>query len=111
MSFYKIPINNAPNAKYSFRISLHGNTENRDLCIKLRYLDIYDVWMMDVYDDATKEILIRDIPMVPGTDLLGQYSHLNIGSAYILNVKNSDLMQPDNSSLGVDFVLVWGDLE
>lgn len=109
MSFYKIPINNAPNASYSFRISLQNNTVNRDLRIKLRYLDFYDVWMMDVYDDSTKKVLVVDIPMVPGTDLLGQYQYLGIGSAFLLNVRNSALMQPDNKSLGVDFILAWGD--
>lgn len=109
MSFYKIPINNAPNASYTFRISMQGDTVNRDIRIELHYLDLYDEWLMDVYDDATKKLLVLGIPLVCGIDLLGQYRYLGIGSAYILKVRNTDLMHPDNLCLGRDFVLVWGD--
>lgn len=109
MSYYRIPINNAPNSEYAFRISMRNNTVNLDIRVKMRYMDIYDVWLMDVYDDRAGKLLVAGIPVVLGTNLLGQYTYLNIGEAYILNVKNSPLMHPNNKTLGSDFILVWGD--
>lgn len=107
--YYKIPINTAPGASYGFRISLKGNTINLDVRIILHYLDMYDFWTMDVYNDLTKEPLVLNVPLVMGLNLLGQYEYLDVGEAYILNDKNSDLMHPDNVTLGNDFILVWGD--
>ena len=41
-------------------------------------------------------------------DLLGQFQHLGFGSAMVINAGNGSLDSPDDSTLGSDFVLVWG---
>lgn len=109
MSYYKIPITTAPNATYTFRVALKGDTINKDIRIFLRYLDLYDLWMMDVYDDGQNKLLVAGIPLVPGVNMLGQHEYSDVGEAYIINAKNSDKMQPDNIGLGADYILVWGD--
>ena len=109
MSYCKIPITTSPNATYRFRISLKGNEVNQDIIIKLRYLDLYEVWTMDVYKDSLGDLVLCGAPLVCGTNILGQYEHLDIGEAYIVQAKADDLMHPDNRTLGNDFVLVWGD--
>lgn len=108
MSYAKIPIDCTPFSQQTFKLTLEGN-RNINILLKLRYHDLYDLWLADVIDNFTGQELIIGLPMVLGINLLGQYGYLNIGEAYLIAKEPSTLMQPDNVTLGSTFELIWGD--
>ena len=67
---------------------------------------------MTVYS-AQGTLLLDSLPMLtgvyPAANMLAQYVYLAIGSAYLLNVGNSDTDYPGANDLGSNFVLLWGD--
>lgn len=107
MSYKKIPLNNTPFSQQTFKLTL--GIKNINILLKLRYYDLYNLWVADIVDNATSKELIVGMPVVPGIDLLGQYKYLGIGSAYIVAVEPTELQQPDNTTLGSTWVLLWGD--
>lgn len=109
MAFCKIPLTCAPYSTQTFRLTLDGGKKNINIKLDLRYQDLYDVWVAAITDNSTGELLIDLMPLVCGVDLLGQYKHLDLGKAYIVPVTDTDLMMPDNVTLGSTFILVWGD--
>ncbi len=112
MSYYEIPLTCMPDSYQSFKITLAGDDgkkTNVALELRLRYLDLYDLWLADLTKLATNEILAAGVPLVLGTDILGQMGYFGVGEAYILQELPSDLQHPDNKTLGKTFVLVWGD--
>lgn len=108
MSYYEIPLNNTAFSQQTFKLTLDGN-RNINILLKLRYFDLYDLWVADICDNATGEELVVGMPLVPGCDLLGQYSYFNIGSAYMVAVEPTALQQPDSDTLGSTWKLLWGD--
>lgn len=109
MAYCKIPLNNSPYSTQTFKLSLEGGTRNINVKLFLRYNDLYDVWMATISDNSTGKVLIDSMPMVCGVDLLGQYEYLGLGHAYMVPVTDTNLMMPDNESLGSTFQLIWGD--
>lgn len=107
MAYVKIPVNCSPNTAYSCKVSLKGNSINLNLRILLNYSDIFDYWYMDIFSGS--ELKVAGVPLVLGVNMLAQYGYLDIGEAYILRTASNNLMQPDNNTLGDDFILVWGD--
>ena len=108
MSYYEIPLTTTPFDQKTFKLTLDGE-RNINILLKLRYYDLYELWVADVCDNSTGEELITGMPLVPGIDLLGQYAYLNIGSAQIVAVRPTTQEQPDNETLGSAWVLLWGD--
>ena len=109
MAFCKIPLTCKPYSMQTFKLTLEGGKKNINIKLDLRYQDLYDVWIAAITDNSTGELLIDMVPLVCGVDLLGQYKHLGLGRAYIVPVTETDLMMPDNTTLGSIFILVWGD--
>ena len=107
MAYCKIPVNCSANTTYSFKLSLKNNSVNLDFQITLNYSDMYKVWLMDIYESY--RLLLTGVPLVTGINLLGQFTYLDIGEAYILKEEATPLMHPDNDTLGSKFILVWGD--
>jgi len=70
---------------------------------------------MRIFDVTTNEITIDNIPLLtgdyPAGNLLKQYQYLQLGSIYIINASGVAMDHPDDTNLGTDFVLVWGDSE
>lgn len=106
MSYSVIPLTNAPDSTQDFKITI-GN-ENKHIKLVLRYLDRFNVWIADIYDYPTDVPLVCCHPFVLGENILSQYDYLGIGEAYIVNQYPTDLQQPDNTTLGNTFLLVWG---
>ncbi len=109
MSYCKIPLTCQPFSTQTFKLTLEGGARNINVKLCLRYNDLYDLWTAAVYDNSTGELLIDTMPLVCGVNLLGQFTHLEMGEAYIVPATDTDLMQPDNTTLGSTFILVWGD--
>ncbi|MCL6442075.1 MAG: hypothetical protein K6T83_01190 [Alicyclobacillus sp.] len=72
-------------------------------------------WFATITDDAGN-ILLDGIPIItgqyPAANILRQYQHLGIGSAYVVPAATSGLADnADYSNLGSDFLLIWSDSE
>ena len=109
MSYCTIPIDTTPDSIQTFKLSLEGGARNINIRLSLHYSDIFGLWRAKIVDNTSDAVLLDSLPLVPGINLLGQYKYLNIGEAYIVATTSTDLMMPDNTTLGSTFVLVWGD--
>lgn len=98
------------------RTVLEVDGKNIVLFIKLRWHEIAQKWFMSV-DDENENTLIRNVPLVrgesyPTSNLLRQFAHLEIGSAYVVPmVESPSTENPSADNLGMDreFALIWGD--
>ncbi len=94
-------------------MTLNVDGKNLTLDFALKYNEMAGYWIMTVSDPVSGNIYLDSIPLLtgdyPAANILEQYAYLNIGSAYILNVGNASSDSPDDTNLGTDFLLVWGD--
>ena len=112
MSYAEIPLTCAPDSTQSFTLTLLGDDDkkkNLNVELRLRYLDRFAIWLADLRILATGEVLAAGVPLVLGTDILGQMGYFGVGEAYIVQELPSQLQHPDNKTLGNTFVLVMGD--
>lgn len=112
MSYYEIPLTCAPDCTQNFTVTLlddEGKKKNVNIELRLRYLDRYDVWLADVRNLATDEIIAAGVPLVLGVNILGQLGYKAVGDAHIIQKLPTNLQHPDNKTLGDTFVLIWGD--
>lgn len=111
MSAQVIPLTTQPGQ--SFQISLDVNDATLTLILTFIYNEMANYWVMSV-EDINGNTLVANVPLVtgswPAANILDAYQYLNIGSAYVINVSNAATNDyPNATSLGTDFVLVWGD--
>ena len=111
MSYAEIPLTCAPDSYQNYKITLGTGEDKKNVSLemRLRYLDRYDLWLADLSDLATGEVLAAGVPLVLGTDLMGQMGYKGAGEAYVVQTLPSPLQQPDNKTLGATFRLIWGD--
>lgn len=57
-------------------------------------------WLLDLMDGAGAE-LVNSIPLVPGSNLLEQYSYLGITGALAVLVDNNEPELPTKTNLGI----------
>ena len=109
MALQQIPLNNSPNAARQVTVSINGGAST--FFFILRYNEIANYWVGTFYNVQNPAILLVDsLPLVTGTNLLGQLQYLNAGSLYILNASNVPSPDyPNSLDLGSDFILAWGD--
>ena len=107
----QVPVDSSPNQEFDTTLEIDGSSIN--LHFKFRYNDMAEYWVMTISDPATGEILLDSIPMITGADpyinLLGQFRHLELGSAFLYKAGNTALDYPDSGNLGTDFLLIWSD--
>jgi hypothetical protein len=102
-----IPLTTAPNQEFDITLPVDGN--NINLHFKVNYNEIAGYWVMELTNNETSEVVLSSVPLITGENLLAQYEYLGIGSAYVKRNGSSSLDYPDHSTLGDEFVLVWGD--
>ncbi len=112
MAEYRIiPLTTAPNQYFDCTIPMDG--QNKTLRFNVRYNDLAKYWWLEIRDPATNAYIADNIVLVtgnaPAADLLEQLRYLGIGSAAVINVSGKNADRPDDTTLGADFVLVWGD--
>lgn len=107
MGYSKIPLTTAPNQEFICTIPV--DNKNITLKLGLRFNSVANYWVMSISDPKTNKFILDGIPLLTGGDLLEQYRYLGLGSAFILNRGDSSMDSPDSTSLGSNFVLVWGD--
>lgn len=105
-----IPLTTAPNQRLVINPLVDGTPITLNLVLSFNEMAQY--WVMAIFDVAGNPLL-SSIPLItgsyPAANILGQYGYLGIGSAYVINASNSTLDYPNNTNLGTDFVLIWGD--
>jgi hypothetical protein len=89
----EIPLSPEPQA---FRIVLADKTYG----LLLRWNIESHNWVLDI-SDADGAPLVLGIPIVTGTDLLGQYKHLGIGGSLVAQTDHNPYVVPTFTSLGV----------
>ena len=92
-----------------FTCNLDINGENKTLVLEFNYNAVGDMWKMSILNE-TEEVLISNIPLLPTTNLLEQYSYMNLGSAVL--IPNTDEVKeeyPSMNTLKDNYTLFWGD--
>lgn len=102
-----IPITSKPRNTFSCKIPVDG--KNVTLVFTTRYNEIAGYWNVTV-SDTNGLILINNLPMLPGQNILEQYSYLEIGSACIIPAHQMEDEYPNAENLGGDWLLVWSDM-
>ena len=107
MSQQIVPLDSNPNQTWQTTVSINGGPVS--FSVTLNYNEVQGCWQMSLYD-ANGNLLLSSMPLVTGTNLLGQFQYLASGSIYILNASNvSEPDFPNSFDLGSDFVLAWSD--
>lgn len=101
-----IPITSKPRNTFSCKIPV--DKKNITLVFSTRYNEIAGYWSVSVSDSNSTE-LIHNLPMLPGQNILEQYSYLEIGSACIIPTHKMEDEWPNAGNLGSDWLLVWSD--
>lgn len=63
-------------------------------------------WMLDILDEDGTPML-TSVPIVTGTDLLGQYEYLGLGAKLYAVSDGENDIPPDFTTLGVTGHLYW----
>jgi uncharacterized membrane protein YedE/YeeE len=110
MAFQIIPLSTQPNQTMTVTLTVDGAQLTLGLAFK--YSQMCGYWLMTIFD-ANNNLLVDSIPMItgsfPGGNLLRGQGYLQIGSAYLINQSNGETDYPDNTNLGITFLLLWGD--
>jgi hypothetical protein len=73
---------------------------NRSVTMRTKWNDALGVWCLDL-GNSSDDWLIRNLALVTGDDLLGQYKHLGLGFALYAYVDGGE-GDPDSENLGTD---------
>jgi hypothetical protein len=107
-----IPLTNSPNQSVTVSLPINGGSLTLNL-------EIYynengengDFWSMDV-SDQNGNLLVASVPLVtgawPAANVLAPFDYLRIGSAYMINASGGSTDIPDSTTLGAQFLLIWG---
>jgi hypothetical protein len=92
MTPYEIPLSPQPQ---TFTIALVGVLYR----MSTRWCGAMDAWVLDIYGQDELP-LVLGIPLVTGTDLLGQYKHLGIGGSIVVQTLGNVEKVPGFADLG-----------
>jgi hypothetical protein len=105
-----IPLTASPNQSFAITLQVDGSPLTLNLVIK--WSEMAGYWIMSI-SDSSGDLLLDSIPLItgwyPAANILAQYGYLRIGSAFILNLGNSNSDYPGKPDLGTAFALLWDD--
>jgi len=101
-----IPITAKP--RNTFLCKIPVDSKNITLVFSTRYNEIAGYWNVSVSDGNGTE-LIHNLPMLPGQNILEQYSYLEIGASCVIPAHKMEDEWPNAGNLGTDWLLVWSD--
>lgn len=137
MSLQQIPLTTSPNQQLTASLTVDGSPLTLNLGIN--YNEMAGYWLMSITDVNQNLLVASVPMICgsyPAANLLKQQRYLGIGSAYVVNVSNlvpsqggdtgygeggygagpyggdsgeGGLDYPNNTNLGTDFQLWWGD--
>lgn len=75
----------------------------------MMYNELAGYWVVDISKDGT--MVISGLPVVPAQDILEQFKHLEIGSAFIVPKSDAQAREqwPSANTLSSDWYVLWGD--
>lgn len=110
MSAQTLPVTSSPNQNFSATLQVDGAPLTLNFVILWNSMAGY--WVMTI-SDAFGNLLVDSLPLTtgwyPAANLLSQQGYLQIGSAYIINLGNSESDYPGQSDLGTAFTILWDD--
>ncbi|MGO4496426.1 hypothetical protein AB4114_11070 [Paenibacillus sp. 2RAB27] len=111
MAYKVVPLTSNPNQSFTCTLPVDG--KNITLSFTFRYNVMAEYWFMSVTNFKTKELLLDAVPLItgdyPAANLLEQYEYMNIGSAFVVPTNSLAIGIPDDTNIGTEYVLVWGD--
>lgn len=109
MAYRQLPVDSSPNQNFNCTFVVDDQTVTWNF--NFNYSEVAEYWVMDIKDGDI--YLLSSIPLVPGdypaANLLQQYKYKKMGSAYLINVSGTSEQWPSSSTLGTDWLLIWGD--
>jgi hypothetical protein len=107
-TYYEIPLSGAPQ---SFNVALPTSGTDPTTSGAYRMVLQYRAaamggWTIDLYD-GVGNALVCGIPLVTGTDLLGQYVYLNLGGNLVCYSEAVPDAVPTFNNLGSGSHLMW----
>ncbi len=103
MEYFEVPLSANPQR---FTITLLGTNY---ACL-IYWNTVTSVWCLDLMDEDQVP-LVTAIPMVAGTDLLGQHQHLGIGGHLVMQIDGDPMGDPTYQNLGSSARLIFSPLE
>ena len=115
LSYIELPRTNDSRQVFTVDVTIDGTALHAR--VELRYLPAPDRWMVSIWDNASSELLVNQIPLVCSygmlNDLLVPFRHLRngagLGSLFV--VRNVDCPSSENPMKGnlTAFMILWGD--
>ena len=115
MTFYSLPLTEGERQVLTMEIAPDGIALQAR--VEVRYLPAPDLWVISIWDNASDELLINQIPLICSygevNDLLYPFRHLRkgkaLGSLFVLRaVDEPSSVDPAEGNL-TQFQVLWGD--
>ena len=102
---------NFPNQKMVVVVPV--DDENRFFEIEANYNEIAEYWTMTIRDVETGKDILTGIPLLTSfgdfANIMKQYGYKNIGSVYVYPKQFTKASRPNDTNLGTDYIILWGD--
>ena len=115
LSYIELPLTEDPRQVFTVDLSIDGEAFHAR--VEVRYLSAPDQWVISIWDHASSEQLVNQIPLICSygelNDLLLPFRHLRggagMGSLFVLrNADEGDAADPAKGNLS-GFTLLYGD--
>ena len=110
---YKLPLLPYPNQTFSFTMPV--NSQNERFIGELHYNAQGKYWNFSLFYASGKTPIIVNLPLLASmykfSNLFCQLDYLRIGSLYIGMKNETPNSAPDDTDLGTNYIVVWGDNE
>jgi hypothetical protein len=79
----------------------------QSLALAVRWNDVGEIWILDIFDGRTLEPLLLSMPLVTGCDLLAQYKFLGIKGHLVASTDGTADDPPTFQNLGAEGHLTY----
>jgi len=97
---FVMPLSNVPQR---FIVELAGTA----YIIVCKWNGEMPAWTIDIFDEVTSQPLIVNLPLVAGTDLLGQFEHIGIPGKLLVYTDGDEFSPPTLDNLGQEANLYY----
>ena len=115
LSYIVLPLTEDPRQVFTTDLTIDGAAFHAR--IELRYLSAPDKWVISIWDNASSELMVNQIPLICSYDMLNDllvpFRHLRdgagIGSLFVLrNTDDESITDPTKGNL-TEFTVLFGD--
>ena len=115
LSYIELPLTDDPRQVFTTDLTIDGTAFHAR--IEVRYLVALDQWVISIWDNASSELLVNQIPLICSygmlNDLLVPFRHLRdgagLGSLFVLrNTDDESITNPGKGNL-TEFTILFGD--